>query len=138
MWPNPQVPEDFVTFAKEIVNGKLHFFVQCLKWWRRRKCWGGLRKRKQKFFVVSGKGFARGFIKENIAVGCTSPKDFVRDSRKTDRDFFATNQTEWFPLLTELNLQSVSTKIWITDRARFNFETWQICMMEIFCVLNGF
>ena len=63
-----------------------------------------MRKGKQKFFVVSGKGFAGDFIKENIAVCCTSPKDSVRDSRKTDRDFFATNQTEWFPLLTELNL----------------------------------
>ena len=25
MWPNPQFPADLVTFAKEILNGKLHF-----------------------------------------------------------------------------------------------------------------
>ena len=25
MWPNPQFPVDFVTFTKEILNGKLHF-----------------------------------------------------------------------------------------------------------------
>ena len=25
MWPNPQFPTDFVTFTKEILNGKLHF-----------------------------------------------------------------------------------------------------------------
>ena len=30
MWPNPQFPADLVTFTKEILNGKLHFFVQCL------------------------------------------------------------------------------------------------------------
>ena len=26
MWPNPQFPADLVTFTKEILNGKLHFF----------------------------------------------------------------------------------------------------------------
>ena len=25
MWPNPQFPEDLVTFTKEILNRKLHF-----------------------------------------------------------------------------------------------------------------
>ena len=25
MWPNPQFPADLVTFAEEILNGKLHF-----------------------------------------------------------------------------------------------------------------
>ena len=30
MWPNPQFPADLVTFTEEILNGKLHFFVQCL------------------------------------------------------------------------------------------------------------
>ena len=25
MWPNPQIPEDLVTFTEEIHNGKLHF-----------------------------------------------------------------------------------------------------------------
>ena len=25
MWPNPQFPADFVTFTKEIPNGKPHF-----------------------------------------------------------------------------------------------------------------
>ena len=25
MWPNPEFPADFVTFTKEIVNGKLYF-----------------------------------------------------------------------------------------------------------------
>ena len=25
MWPTPQEIEDFVTFAEEILNGKLHF-----------------------------------------------------------------------------------------------------------------
>ena len=25
MWPNPQFPEDLVTFTEEILNGKLHF-----------------------------------------------------------------------------------------------------------------
>ena len=29
MWPNPQVPADLVTFTEEILNEKLHFFVQC-------------------------------------------------------------------------------------------------------------
>ena len=28
MWPNPQFPADLVTFTEEILNGKLHFFVQ--------------------------------------------------------------------------------------------------------------
>ena len=27
MWPNPEFPEDLVTFTEEIRNGKLHFFV---------------------------------------------------------------------------------------------------------------
>ena len=26
MWPNPQDPEDLVTFSEEIFSGKLHFF----------------------------------------------------------------------------------------------------------------
>ena len=25
MWPNAQLPADFVTFSEEILNGKLHF-----------------------------------------------------------------------------------------------------------------
>ena len=25
MWPNPQFPEDLVSFIEEILNGKLHF-----------------------------------------------------------------------------------------------------------------
>ena len=25
MWPNPQFPDDLVTFTEEILNGKLHF-----------------------------------------------------------------------------------------------------------------
>ena len=25
MWPNPQLPADFITFTEEILNGKLHF-----------------------------------------------------------------------------------------------------------------
>ena len=25
MWPNPQVPADYVTLTEEILNGKLHF-----------------------------------------------------------------------------------------------------------------
>ena len=29
MWPNLQEPADLVTFIEEILNGKLHFFVQC-------------------------------------------------------------------------------------------------------------
>ena len=28
MWPNPQEIADLVTFTEEILNGKLHFFVQ--------------------------------------------------------------------------------------------------------------
>ena len=28
MWPNPQETADLVTFTGEILNGKLHFFVQ--------------------------------------------------------------------------------------------------------------
>ena len=35
MSPNPQETADLVTFTEEILNGKLHFFVQCnifLKW----------------------------------------------------------------------------------------------------------
>ena len=28
MWPNLQFSTDFVTFAEEILNGKLHFLVQ--------------------------------------------------------------------------------------------------------------
>ena len=27
MWPNPQETADFVTFAEEIINGKLHFLL---------------------------------------------------------------------------------------------------------------
>ena len=30
MWPNPQFPADLVTSTEEILNGKPHFFVQCL------------------------------------------------------------------------------------------------------------
>ena len=33
MWPNPQFPADLVTFTEEILNRKLHFFVQCGKGW---------------------------------------------------------------------------------------------------------
>ena len=29
MWPNSQETADLATFAEEILNGKLHFFVQC-------------------------------------------------------------------------------------------------------------
>ena len=29
MSPNRQVSEDFLTFNEEIINAKLHFFVQC-------------------------------------------------------------------------------------------------------------
>ena len=29
MWPNPEFPADLVTCTKEILNGTLHFFVQC-------------------------------------------------------------------------------------------------------------
>ena len=29
MWPNPQEAVDLVLFTKEILNGILHFFVQC-------------------------------------------------------------------------------------------------------------
>ena len=29
MGPNPQETTDLVTFTEEILNGKLHFFVQC-------------------------------------------------------------------------------------------------------------
>ena len=29
MWPNPQETADLVTFTKEILIGKLYFFVQC-------------------------------------------------------------------------------------------------------------
>ena len=28
MWPNPQFPANLVTFTEEILNGKLHFFMQ--------------------------------------------------------------------------------------------------------------
>ena len=31
MRPNPQFPADLGTFTEEILNGKLHFFVQCVK-----------------------------------------------------------------------------------------------------------
>ena len=30
MLPNPQEKADLVTFTEEILNGKLHFFVQCV------------------------------------------------------------------------------------------------------------
>ena len=30
MWPNPQFPAGLVTFTEEILNGKLHIFVQLL------------------------------------------------------------------------------------------------------------
>ena len=29
MWPDPQFTADLVTFTREILNGKVHFFVQC-------------------------------------------------------------------------------------------------------------
>ena len=32
MCSNPQFPADLVTFTTEMHNGKLHFFVQCVKW----------------------------------------------------------------------------------------------------------
>ena len=31
MRPNPQENADLVTLAKEILNGKLHFFWQCVQ-----------------------------------------------------------------------------------------------------------
>ena len=31
MWRNPQFPADLVTFTEQILNGKLHYFVQCLR-----------------------------------------------------------------------------------------------------------
>ena len=31
MWPNPQFSANLVTFAEEILNGKLHFL--CGVWW---------------------------------------------------------------------------------------------------------
>ena len=30
MWPIPQFTADLVTITEEILNGKLHFFVQCV------------------------------------------------------------------------------------------------------------
>ena len=33
MWPNPKETADLVLFAEEILNGKLHFFVQCDCYW---------------------------------------------------------------------------------------------------------
>ena len=36
MWPNPQFPEDLVTFTEEIPNGKLHFSCSVLKGWSRK------------------------------------------------------------------------------------------------------
>ena len=30
MWPNRQETADLVAFTEEILNGKLHFFVQCV------------------------------------------------------------------------------------------------------------
>ena len=32
MWPNPQKTAALVTFTEEMLNGKLHFFVQ---WYRK-------------------------------------------------------------------------------------------------------
>ena len=32
MWPNPQFPADLVTFAEEILNGKLHFLCSDSGW----------------------------------------------------------------------------------------------------------
>ena len=35
MWPNPQFPEDLVTFTEEILNGKLRFSCSiCYETWR--------------------------------------------------------------------------------------------------------
>ena len=31
MWPNPQQTVDLVTFAEEIINGKLHFLCTCFQ-----------------------------------------------------------------------------------------------------------
>ena len=31
MWPNPQDPEDLVTFPEEILNGKLHFLCSDIR-----------------------------------------------------------------------------------------------------------
>ena len=31
MWPNPQQNVDLVTFAEEIINGKLHFLCSCFQ-----------------------------------------------------------------------------------------------------------
>ena len=30
MWPNPQFPDDLVTFTEEILNGKLYFCAVCV------------------------------------------------------------------------------------------------------------
>ena len=40
MWPNPQFPADLATFAKEILNGKLHFLYSV---------WFAISKKKQKY-----------------------------------------------------------------------------------------
>ena len=37
MWPNPQFASDLFTFAEEILNEKLHFFVQCERWFENPK-----------------------------------------------------------------------------------------------------
>ena len=31
MWPKSRFPTDLVAFTEKILNGKLHFFVQCVK-----------------------------------------------------------------------------------------------------------
>ena len=40
MWPNSQFPADLVTFTEEILNEKLHFFVQQNENYAKKKNWG--------------------------------------------------------------------------------------------------
>ena len=71
MWPNPQKTAALVTFTEEILNGKLHFFVQ---WYRKQSTdfqsksmalflydrdhrMKGLKNRLLKFFAKIIKGF---------------------------------------------------------------------------------
>ena len=71
MWPNPQFSADLVTFTEEILNGKLHFFVQCH--WRSLAPWLGE--------IHSGEDFSEdlswvwvSFQVEN----CTLPKEYSK------------------------------------------------------------
>ena len=89
MWPNPQETTDFVTYTKEILNGKLYFFVQCIYNRASQKLYAFARiapyinipKRKKiiKSFVTSQFGYYNGIRTHNYLVRKRTRKHLAKN-----------------------------------------------------------